>query len=565
MKDLMSKLTWLVIPALSLSLAAQTTPSQRRTAAPRAAAAAGPTAEDIRALREALAEQQRQIQQLRQELERRDRALQQHEQQLNQLESAARQSESRAGQAATVSTASADTLTRLEAEVKDLKTNQTNAALSTQDDQKRVGALEGLVNRFRLSGDVRVRYETFFQSYEACTPANCPDRHRARIRLRLGIDGKLNEDFIGGLWLATGTNVNAVASFADPVSTNQTLTDFYERKTIGVDRGYITYQPQRRKWLQLTGGKFPFSWLRTPMTFDNDLNPEGFTEKFSFDFNNPVFKNFTVTGMQLLFNEISGIGADGNALGGQLSGRIQLLGDKVTINPAITYLNWNSEDAIAQAAGPVLPCTSPTATGCIQNPNTTPVGTPSLPLVAPAVRLINANALTNATRITGTGSGQRRAFVSGFEYFGGTIDTNIKTPFARFPWRVLLDFNYNLDAQLNGTNTPSKQDRAFWIETSVGQTRNPNDLQFGYSFARIEQDALISQFNESDLRAATNVLQHRLFFGWAVQRNTTIQLTHWIGRTLNPNLQNAARPAGLPAGAQDPWLNRTQYDLIYRF
>ncbi|MCI0348696.1 MAG: putative porin [Acidobacteriales bacterium] len=564
----MSKLTWLLIPALSLSLAAQTTPSQRRTTASRstaAASSASQTAEELRALREALAEQQRQIQLLREELRRRDQSLQQHEQQINQLQSSAREAESKAGEAQTKTTASADTLSQIQQDVADLKTNQMNAAISTQDDQKRFGALETLVNRFRLSGDVRVRYENFFESYDGCTPANCPDRHRARIRLRLGIDGKLNEDFIGAFWLATGTNVNAVGSFADPVSTNQTLTDFFERKTIGVDRGYISYQPQAYKWVQLTGGKFPFSWLRTPMTFDNDLNPEGFTEKFSFDFGNPVFKNVTVTAMQLLFNEISGIGTDGNALGGQVSGRIQLMGGKITVNPAITYLNWNGEDVIAQAAGPVLPCASPTSTNCIQNPNTTPVGTPSLPPLTPAVRFINANALTNATRITGTGSGQRRAFVSGFEYAGATLDTNIKTPFAKWPVRILLDYNYNLDAKLNGNNSPSKQDRAYWIEASVGQTRNKNDLQFGYSFTRIEQDALISQFNESDLRAATNVLNHRIFFGWAVQRNTTIQFTQWIGRTLNTNLQNAARTAGLAPGAQDPWLYRAQYDLIYRF
>jgi len=112
---------------------------------------------------------------------------------------------------------------------------------------------------------------------------------------------------------------------------------------------------------------------------------------------------------------------------------------------------------------------------------------------------------------------------------------------------------------------PSRQDQAYWLETSIGQQRDKNDLQFGYSFARVEQDALISQFNESDMRAATNVLQHRVFFGWQVQRNVQIALTHWLGRTLNVNLQNAAKPAGLPAGQQDPWLNRSQFDVVYRF
>jgi len=555
----MNKLKWLVLPALSLTLAAQTAPARRSSAASKQSQAPAVTSDDIRALRDALAEQQRQIQQLRQELQRRDQAMDQQEQKLNQLQSAtsAAQSQASAAQQGT------EGVSKIQSDVNDIKLNQTNAAVSTQDDQKRIGAVEGLVNRFRLSGDVRVRYESFYQRYDGCTEVNCPQRHRARIRLRLGIDGKLNEDFIGALYLATGTNVNATASFSDPVSTNQTLTEFYDRKTIGVDRGYLSYQPQRWKWLQLTGGKFAYPWIRTPMTFDNDLNPEGFYEKFSFDFSNPIVKNVTFTGMQLLFNEISGIGNDGNAIGGQLSSKLQV-GKRVTMTPAITILNWNGADAIAQAAFPVLPCASATATGCIANPNTPAVGTPLPPPITPAVRLINANAFTNASRIVGTGTGQRRAFVSGFEYAEALLDTTVQTPFKRYPWRVLLNFDKNLRAR-TPVGAPSRQDQAYWLETSIGQQRDKNDLQFGYSFARIEQDAVISQFNESDMRAATNVLQHRVFFGWQVQRNVQIALTHWLGRTLNVNLQNAAKPGGLPAGQQDPWLNRSQFDVIYRF
>src|SRR5919201_790579 len=259
--DRMRKLTWLLIPALSVGLAAQTSPAKPRTTA-RQTQAAPVTADDLRALRDALAEQQRQIQQLRDELQRRDQAMQQQEQQLNQLQTSAREAETKAGAAEGKTGESAASLAKIQSDVADVKLNQTNAAVSTQEDQKRMSALEGLVNRFRLNGYARVRYESFFQRYDGCTEVNCPQRHRARIRLRLGLEGKLNEDFLGALYLATGTNVNAAASFTDPVSTNQTLTDFFERKTIGLDRGYIIYQPQAHKWLQLTGGKFAYPWLR---------------------------------------------------------------------------------------------------------------------------------------------------------------------------------------------------------------------------------------------------------------------------------------------------------------
>jgi Putative porin len=82
----------------------------------------------------------------------------------------------------------------------------------------------------------------------------------------------LAEDFTGGFFLATG-------SLGDSNSTNETLTNFFDRKTVGLDRGYIAYQPLAHKWLQLTGGKFAYPWQRTSVTFDPDLNPEVSTRK----------------------------------------------------------------------------------------------------------------------------------------------------------------------------------------------------------------------------------------------------------------------------------------------
>ncbi len=106
----------------------------------------------------------------------------------------------------------------------------------------------------------------------------------------------MNEDFTGGFVLASG-------SLGDSNSTNETLTNFFTRKTIGLDRAYVTYQPIAHNWLRLTGGKFAFTWQRTSMTFDPDMNPEGFNEKFSFDLPGPVLKNFAIQGIQLLYNE----------------------------------------------------------------------------------------------------------------------------------------------------------------------------------------------------------------------------------------------------------------------
>ncbi len=60
----------------------------------------------------------------------------------------------------------------------------------------------------------------------------------------------------------------------------------------------------------MTGGKFAYTWALTSLTFDPDINPEGFVVKVSKDFPNgsPVVKNLNIQIMNLLYNEASGAG-----------------------------------------------------------------------------------------------------------------------------------------------------------------------------------------------------------------------------------------------------------------
>ncbi len=489
------------------------------------------TAEEVRALRALLEAQREELRQLRQEV----RQMQRERAQAADALRVAGEAQEKADAVQTASSRQQASVSRLEGEVSDLQADLSKAATTTKEEQKRVAGLEGIVNRFRFTGDVRVRYENFYQE-------GVPTRHRPRIRLRFGVEGKLGEDFYGGIALASGAVVNGNPSLTDPVSTNETLTSFFERKTVGFDRGWITYQPQAHKWLQLTGGKFAYTWARTAMTLDNDLNPEGFSQKLSFDVKNPVVRNLNFTGMQIFFSEVSG-SRDSFAAGAQVGSRLQL-GKRVTIAPSYSLLNWHNADVIAQAAGPLG-------------------GAPGV---------IRANTLSNATRTCGAGGdpacrvttgAATREFLSTFLYSDFIVDTNVKTPWEKWPVRLLLEYEKNLNAF-------DSQDAAFWGELVFGQTRNKNDLQFGYSFTRIERDALISQFNESDMRAATNVLQHRLYALWNMQHNVTAGYTLWVGRTLDCRLQGAALANGFtcnlaPPFNTEPYLKRMQFDLIYKF
>jgi hypothetical protein len=512
------------------------------------------TAEEVQELRQALEAQQQQIQQLRQEIQQRDQAWQQVQQQLQLAQSTASEARTKAAAAESSSSSQQASVTQLESDLKDVKNNMTAVVTHTQEEQKRFSALEGLVSRFRWSGDIRVRQEDFFQSHSGCAGA-CNPRVRERVRLRFGFEGKLGEDFIGGMFLASG-------AITDPTSTNETFTSAFERKTISFDRGYVIYHPHAHKWLTLTGGKFAYTWKRTPQTFDSDLNPEGFSEKVSFDLKDKVFKNVTFTGMQLLYNEVnrataaancvsaaacvgggSATGGDSFAAGGQVGVKLQL-GERVTLTPTYGVLNWRNQDALLNGA-----------------------------FVGQALNG-GPNGITNSTFSTTTaGGGTAWRFLSRFLYSDLIVDATVKTGWERWPWNVRLEYLDNLNAAdhpLAADRTTvltnlGRQSHLYLVETSLGRLKNPGDWKFTYSFWRQEQDSVIASFDQSDQRAPTNVIQHFLYAQYKLRHNMQLEGSLWIGRTLNSNLANAARAPGVAAGAVEPYLKRVQLDAIYSF
>jgi Putative porin len=450
------------------------------------------------------------------------------------------------------------------------KTELSLVRTKSQDDETQISALQTLAGRFRFNGDIRVRGESFNQNA-------IPDRDRARLRVRLGVDGQLNQDFLAGIAIATG-------SLGDPSSTNETLTNVFDRKTIALDRGFITYNPVAHNWLSLTGGKFAYTWQRTSATFDPDINPEGFNQKSSFTFNGPV-KNFTAQGLELLYNE-STAAQDSYALGGQVSARIQL--GRWTATPSFLSLKWNRPDAILQQSAFATQATTTGATGTTSAATFGPFPLSgegqgcakglNFPAYAPCV--FAPNGMTNATFVDSKGVPH---FYSGYNYADFILNNQIQTPAKRWPVNVLLEFEDNLDAEAHPLSSKGvvltklgSQNKEYGADFNVGQTKNKNDIQVGYAWYREEQDAAIASFVESDQRAPTNILQNRIYGLWKVRANTIASFSWWRGRTLNTNLENNAALFNnwstanksttiTAAGQTEPYLNRLQFDLIYTF
>jgi hypothetical protein len=540
----------------------------------RPAAKPAVTAQDVQQLKDLVSTQQKQMEDQRQQMDQLKSQMQQlvdAAQQANALAQKAQSSTDQAQATATQAQKDAAEAQRqadlASANAVEAKTGLALVKTAEGESGKRLGTLEAVAGRFRWNGDIRIREDSIIQNCTACF-----DRNRARIRVRLGLEGKLSEDFLGGVSIATG-------SLGDPTTTNETLTNFFDRKTIGLDRGYITYAPVAHKWLQLTGGKFAYTWNRTSATFDPDINPEGFNAKLSFDLNTPVVKNFTIQGLDLIYSENNkskfafADTHDSMAFGGQVSSKLDF--GFLTSTPSFTVLNWRNVDAILNASAFAVQATT-TGSGPGVTPPVGPFPTSgegpgcsggvNLPTIAPCA--FAANGMTNATVLDAKGNPH---FLSGYLYADFILNNQIKTGASKLPLNLLLEYENNLNAAshpLDAKGNPTtlgSQSHAYLLDVSLGQSKNRNDVQFGYAFERQEQDSILSSFAESDQRAPTNILQHRIYAQWRLRQNVLANYSFWIGRTLNSNLEHAVLAPGTLAGTQEPYLRRMQFDLIYSF
>jgi len=568
-----------VVLSLAAVLYAQSSPPPKpiKKAPPKPATV---SAKEVQELKDAISAQQQQIkrqnelvEQLRSQLQQlvsstqqANAAAQKAQSSVDQAQSAAVQAQQSAADAQKIAEQASNNATEVKTELAAVDTKE-------QDTSRQVSALQAVLGRFRFSGDVRLRGEDYFQQ-------GVPDLNQARIRVRFGIDGQLNEDFVGGLALATG-------ALGNPTSTNETLTNDLDRKTIALDRGYVTYNPVAYSWLSLTGGKFAYTWQRTSVTFDPDINPEGFVEKLSFDLTGPI-KNFSAQAIELLIDKPNGKpgipSQSAYTTGGQGSARIEV--GPWTATPTLLSMKWDRPDEILQSSAFAVGATT---TGYLPTGTTTPItGIPvpgegqgcakglNFPSFAPCV--FAPNGMTNATYVDSKGLAH---FYSGFNYVDFIMTNQIQDGIARLPVNLLVEFLDNPDAEPHPLNTKGQvisslgsQNKEYGFDFSLGQTKNKNDVQFGYNWYREEQDAAIASFVESDQRAPTNILQNRFYALWKVRANTLASFTWWHGRALNTNLENnvalfnnynTSVPSITKAGQVEPYLNRLQFDLIYTF
>jgi len=411
-----------------------------------------------------------------------------------------------------------------------------------------------------FSGDIRLRAEPFFGG-----PTDQDlDRTRGRFRTRFNVLADLGEQFRAGFTLASG-DIN------DPTTTNQTLTGFYTRKAVALDLAFVEYTPKQFKSLDLVAGKFRYPWYNTELTWDKDLNPEGAAQTLGFKLDTPVLKKVALIGFELPFAELAGTSSTNKRITQQITygGQLQTswrLAPRVALGLYSGFYDFRGADSIALAL----------ARASSKNPQTPFTG--ALPLASGNPVQDSTYTTTGTTIITvggvayptGVSSITSAQFASKFSLFDNIARVDINTRSARFPLLFIGDYVQNMGACGNlanvlgapaatatetfsqTVNAPcvSKQRRGYWLEGRVGRLQEKGDIQFGYTHLYIEREAVLGNFNYSDIRQGTNVTQHRFDTFYQFDRNVQLGFTALVGR---------------PLGIIQPWLTRLQFDTIYIF
>ena len=202
----------------------------------------------------------------------------------------------------------------------------------------------------QFKGDVRFRQETVHND----GVSNNKDQDRQRIRARLGAYTQINPQVDTGIRIATGNN-------DDARSTNQSLDNYFDKKQIWLDQGYIDYHPDAIKNLHLVGGKMPQQWVSMgDIIWDSDISPEGLAVTYKYPLSGST-ELFGSAGHYTLKDNVDGEGVqfkhDLRLYAGQLGGRFAITDSmKLTLGGSL-YAYDNDDSSACPTSGTVTaPC-----------------------------------------------------------------------------------------------------------------------------------------------------------------------------------------------------------------
>ncbi|MGB7924283.1 MAG: putative porin [Pyrinomonadaceae bacterium] len=586
----LKKVRALILCAFCICLSSYTAIAQSPAAQAGAGAATADATPEMDEVRRLLREQQEELKRMRETINEQSRTIE-------NLRERVEHTEQSSVAVKTVDIAASDTIAGQATQDKAQASAEDARLVKIEEQVKKTSeTIARQLGSISFSGDIRFRYESLYGQLNALSNGADPSivgnplssRQRFRVRARFNIRGQIGKEFDWGLRVASGT-------YADAISANQTLTDFFNRKPFGLDNAYIRWTPQRVPGLRIQAGKFDVPWERTEMTIDNDLTPEGFNEVYERSFKSSMLKRLTFVAWQLPFLERNSafvrnangtVNVDASRRGGrdlalygaQLRGRFEP-SSKVAFTLSAADLFYSGTEFI------------------------TPVQVFGAQLQLPVTFTLPATATTPAQTVTGVANISRDLLVSGNANLGLSVATNnainrdgrLSSGFNLVDligrveltynkrWPITLIFNYVRNTQTHdvvvagprGANIvlPNNENEGYWAEIQVSRLQErkageemarpkSGDLMFGYTLLRIEKDAVLTPFNFSDIQQPSDTRVHRFMINYTADPRVVLSIIGLVNQ----------RPNGLlgvfgttPPGSLNGATTRLQFDTTFRF
>jgi hypothetical protein len=320
----------------------------------------------------------------------------------------------------------------------------------------------------QFKGDVRFRQETVKND----GVPNAKDQDRQRIRARLGAYTEINPQVDTGIRIATGSS-------DDARSTNQDLNNYFDKKQIWLDQGYVDYHPDAIKNLHLIAGKMNQPWVSMgDIIWDSDINPEGLAVTYKYPLNGSA-ELFGSAGHYTLKDNVDGEGVqfkhDLRLYAGQLGGRFALTDSlKLTLGGSI-YSYDNDKDSACPTSGTVT---------------------------APCALAVNGNSPNETFKL--------------YEGFGQLDVANLPVPLSIYGQYV------------NNNDASNDQDTG-WL---AGVKTKVYGFGIDYNYRDVQRNAVVGAFTDSDFaNGYTGSRGSKLKVSYELDKNFTLGATYFMANS----------------------------------
>lgn len=329
------------------------------------------------------------------------------------------------------------------------------------------------------------------------------DRERLRVRARIGLNAKIDENWSTGVRLTTG-------SATDPLSANQTLGSFNNRYTVLIDRAYVRYRQGDE--FNAVAGRFGNPWFGTDLVWANDLSFDGVAAQWTPKVTSQWRGFATVAAMPV--QEVELASADKWLFGGQVGATYSNWAHDIRGKVGLGYFHY--ENMLGKVSPAGTSRNEYTAPQFAQKGNTY-YNISSDPLGKPLLGLASEYHLLNLT-------GQ-----VDFPSYAGK--------------RVILtgDFVENLgfsrkDVSARVGTSVSDQTTAYQLRAAFGdaEMKARHDWQVFAAYKRVERDAVLDAFTDSDFRlGGTDAKGYILGGTYGLGKNTSAGFRYLSGDSIS--------------------------------